>query len=410
MTSTARVLGFVAAAAMSALATAGGCADLKSASDEDASAGDDGSAAGDGSLSGDGVAPDPDGAAPKDVATGDVVVIPDAGRCDGGPCPPVLLAKNLVLPIDVAVDGTHVYWAEYGPQNQGLEGTITRIPTNTTCLAADAGCLDVIAGQAPYGIFRVSGVALASQDVCWIEFYEDQREVHCRSLLTGAKRSVSQSNPAAQGLVVDGNELYWVNGGTTGAASNGAVVHTPLTAAATTPVKNVATGRPFPTGVTFDVDTVYWTELGATDGGAGVMAAFRDGGSRHALASGQRFPYGVAVYGAYVYWLDESAGSIWRAAKNGTTPAGAIVANQKSPYDLAVDATGIYWIARGTPPNYLDGRVMRAELDGSGVTPLDQGLPYPVAIAIDSTFVYYAMYGTASANYLDGKLMKVGKR
>jgi DNA-binding beta-propeller fold protein YncE len=408
MRSTARVVGFVAVAIVLGLATAGGCADLKSAADDaDAAAGADGSASGD-AGSGDG-GDLPDGA-PRDGAIEDVIVVSDAGRCDGAPCPPVLLAKDLVLPIDIAVDSTHVYWAEYGPQNQGLEGTITRIPTNTTCVLADAGCRDVMVGQAPSGIFRVNSVALASQDLCWIEFYEDQREVHCRSLVTGTKRTVSQNNPGGQDLVVDGNELYWVNGGTTAAASNGAVVHTPLTAIATTPVKNVATGRPFPTGVALDVDTVYWSEIGVTDGGAGVMAAFRDGGSRRSLASGQKLPYGVAVYGAYVYWLDEGTGTIWRAAKDGATAAAAIVTSQESPYDIAVDATGVYWIARGSPPNYLDGRVMRAELDGTGVTPLDQNLPYPVTIAIDSTFVYYAMYGTAGANYLDGKLMKVGKR
>jgi hypothetical protein len=408
---TSRVLGFVAVAVAAGLGTAAGCADLKSADDgSDAASGSDGQTSGDGSTSSDGAQPDPDSGSPTDSSTSDVVVVGDAGRCDGGPCPPVRLAKDLVLPSDIAVDGTHVYWAEYGPQNQGLEGTITRIPRDTTCVPADAGCRDVVVGQAPFGIFRVNSVALASQDVCWIEFYEDQREVHCRSLQTGAKRTVSQNNPGGQDLVVDGTELYWTNGGTTAAASNGAVVHTPLTAVATTPVKSVATGRPFPTGVAVDIDTVYWSEIGATDGGGGVMAAFRDGGSKRSLATGQKFPYGVAVYGAYVYWLDEGLGSIWRAPKNGSSAAVAIVANQKSPYDIAVDASGVYWIARGSPPNYLDGKVMRAELDGSQVTPLDQNLPYPVTIAIDSTFVYYAMYGTAGANYLDGKLMKVGKR
>jgi hypothetical protein len=61
------------------------------------------------------------------------------------------------------------------------------------------------------------------------------------------------------------------------------------------------------------------------------------------------------------------------------------------------------------PPNYLDGKVMRADLDGKNVMPIAENLPNAAAITIDETYVYYATDGTEAAGFLDGTIVKVPK-
>src|SRR4051812_25689820 len=76
--------------------------------------------------------------------------------------PPQQMVGGLVLPVALAVNDRHVYWLEFGPQNQGLCGIVSRVEKTAAC---DAGCVDVLTDMR----FLVLSLALGKNDVCWLE-------------------------------------------------------------------------------------------------------------------------------------------------------------------------------------------------------------------------------------------------
>ena len=74
-----------------------------------------------------------------------------------------------------------------------------------------------------------------------------------------------------------------------------------------------------------------------------------------------------------------------------TETARDVVTGRHQAFAMAADSTWLYFTERGTPPNYTDGSVARAELqDLSNVQVLATGLPNPWGIAVDATSVYYS--------------------
>ncbi len=86
----------------------------------------------------------------------------------------------------------------------------------------------------------------------------------------------------------------------------------------------IATGQPYPFGIAVDSQNVYWTNNGTASGGT-VMKVPLAGGTPTVIASGQNFPMGVALDATNVYWTDNAGptapvgasatGSIMKASK-----------------------------------------------------------------------------------------------
>jgi hypothetical protein len=328
----------------------------------------------------------------------------DLGACDG-PCKPEILAQNLVLPVDIAVNDTYVYWLEYGPQTQGLEGTVTRVRKSTGCAQADLGCLDLLANCR----FRLESMTLGPSEVCWIEYYEYARDVMCESLTSGAIRHVAQNQPYADRLATAGLNLVWVTGANGPTDGGGAVMGQSIANA--NPLRQTITyigGRSRMSSVTAEPNVLYWSEVTTTSTGGVWAVALSDGGVRPIL-QGSGTPMRVVTFSDYVFWTDLVGGSIMRARKDGSDSPAPIATGRASPLHLAVDASGVYWIDLGTIPNYLDGVVMRADLDGANAAPLAQNIPIGAALALDSDYVYWAQQGTPTANYTDGAIVRIHK-
>ena len=164
-------------------------------------------------------------------------------------------------------------------------------------------------------------------------------------------------------------------------------------------VTTLASGLDTPTNVTADADGIYWTDAG------GLHAAARDGSNPRLVAAGLDSPSLVKPQGEWLYFAEK--GKIERIQKDGSGLA--LIANAQTPYDLAVDSAGVYWLDQGTPPNYLDGQVMRADLDGKHARTVADHQPYLSAITSDADTLYWVYEGTEPANYLDGALWRAPK-
>jgi hypothetical protein len=319
----------------------------------------------------------------------------DGGPCDGA-CMPQPLATGLILPTALAVNGSDVYWLELGAAPERTDGTLTRVEKGSGCPAPGGSCRDLLEMYLP-GPFWI---ALGPTAVCWIETFnaDNESEIYCFDIGTGATRIVATGLHNSNSLAIDGNDLFWTN-----ANQPGEVMTTPLAARSTTPPVALAKMRPRPTSVAVDGNALFWSEAGA------VMTAARDGSNPRMVAANQTTPFAITTYGGFVYWSNGS-NELWRAPEQAGDPPAMLLAAAPQPSSIAADASGLYWIEGGLPPNYLDQRLMRAGLDGSGGHAIATGLPAVSTIALDGDFVYWLQQGTPAANYTDGALLKLPKR
>jgi hypothetical protein len=329
------------------------------------------------------------------VVHGDAGAPLDGGPCDGA-CVPQPLANGLILPTALAVNSSDVYWLELGAAPERVDGTLTRVPKSTGCPPPDGGCRDLLETSLP-GPFWI---ALGPTAVCWIETFnaDNESEVYCFDIGAGSTRIVATGLHNSNSLVLDGDSLFWTN-----ANQPGEVMTTPLGASSSMPPVALASMRPRPTSVAVDGNAIFWTEAGA------VMTAARDGSNARVVASNQTTPFAVTAYGGFIYWSN-GAGELWRAPELAGDAPAMLFATSPQPTSIVVDDSGLYWFEGGLPPNYLDQRVMRAGLDGSGRHSVATGLPAVSTLALDGDFVYWLQQGTPSANYTDGALLKVLKR
>ena len=238
------------------------------------------------------------------------------------------LALCLVLGLAAAPSvGAFVYWANNGDTTIGranLDGT----GANQSFVAGTA---------------RPAGVAVDGAHVYWANFGQGDGTTIGRANLDGT--GVNQSfiggatNPC--GPAVDGAHVYWAN--------NHGFVNTIGRANldGTGSDQNFITGANQPCGVAVDGAHVYWANY---VGGSGttIGRANLDGSApNQSFITGANGPIGVAVNGTHIFWANVTGGTIGRANLDGTGVNQSFITGASAPAGVAVDAAHVYWANQG---------------------------------------------------------------
>jgi hypothetical protein len=257
----------------------------------------------------------------------------------------------------------YVYWANGGG---GLGGTIGRANLDGT----GAGSLK--------NANKPTGVAVDGTHLYWADnAYSTIGRANLDG--TGARFIIGASNPT--GVAVDGTHVYWANGGF-GSANGGYGSGTTIGRAnldGTGANQSFITGAENPTGVAVDGTHVYWA------GTRGIGRANLDGtGANQSFISyvDANYAWGVAVDGTHVYWADRGYRTIGRANLNGTGVNHSFITGANRPTGVAVDGTHVYWANGGGGSGTTIGR---ANLNGTGANQsFITGVFDPWGVAVDA--------------------------
>ncbi len=99
-----------------------------------------------------------------------------------------------------------------------------------------------------------------------------------------------------------------------------------------------------------------------------------------------------AVVGHGLYWADFSGGRIMAANVDGTGVT-TLVTGQTNPFGVAVDASHLYW---STDVSSRGGAIMEADLSGANPHALISGLNNPYGVAVDASHIYWTSYADST--------------
>jgi virginiamycin B lyase len=288
----------------------------------------------------------------------------------------------------VAVDGSHVYWADPSGHSIGranLDGTGVE-----PSFIAGAG--------------NPTGVAVDASHVYWTNAASGREEEGTigRANLdgSGVDESFIAGASDPQSIAVDASHVYWGNGEENAfigrADLDGTEVDQSFIA--------VFGGGPvgFASGIAVDASHIYWSDPVANS----IGRANLDGtGRERSFIAGASDPRGVAVDPSHVYWTDAATGTVARAALDGSGAEQSFIAGASNPQGVAVDAGDIYW-ANGTGDGErnlyrFDAEAPEAERLTDLTTAPGADVQGVVGTSGDGSYVYFAAGGVLASNEND---------
>jgi virginiamycin B lyase len=209
---------------------------------------------------------------------------------------------------------------------------------------------------------------------------------------------ITGGSPTVAAVAVDGQHVYWMNGGTPGTIGR---ANLDGTAVSQNFITGVNQSGAVADGIAVNDQHIYWTNSGNNT----IGEANLDGtGVNQSFITGANAPAGVVVDGQHIYWANSGNGTIGRANLDGSGVNQTFITLSASsiPTGVTVDGQHIYWTDGG------NGSVGAANLDGSGVTlsliPNVAGQASSgVLMAVDEQHIYWDDFGLALwSSTLDG--------
>ena len=149
-------------------------------------------------------------------------------------------------------------------------------------------------------------------------------------------------------------------------------------------VKVVASGLDKPTGIAFDDDVIYFTEVptpGVTGGMNAVKKLDLEDGSITLLHMGEPQPVNITVSrDGTIYWACLSAGVILKQDENGVTTY--FLTGLNKPSGIAIDTKGTVFFTEVPMPGVSGGTNGVFSSDGVTIQTLHMGEPEPVEITV----------------------------
>ena len=149
-------------------------------------------------------------------------------------------------------------------------------------------------------------------------------------------------------------------------------------------VKVLASGLDKPTGIAFDDDVIYFTEVptpGVTGGMNAVKKLDLEDGSITLLHMGEPQPVNITVgRDGTIYWACLSAGVILKQDENGVTTY--LLTGLNKPSGIAIDRKGIVYFTEVPMPGVSGGTNGVFSYDGVTIQTLHMGEPEPVEITV----------------------------
>ncbi len=276
----------------------------------------------------------------------------------------------------LAVVGDALYWVE-----SGATAGLYRAPL-TGC---DGGaCVDVVTTLTRPSVFAAAADSVLLADVTALRRYPSSD-----SVATGSSELLT--------LATDGQAAFWTT-------ENSPVNRTPFGGVTSTPIHSNGT----PYAMTVAGDRVYWAGVDIS-GQLGALQSIRTDGTGAREES--RFSNGFhAMKGnaTYLYYARDTPARLFRITlSNGLLEE--VANNAQGVTDLALDDTYAYWVEPGGA-DLSNGRVRRVAHESTSAELVAQSLAYPVAIAVRDGVLFVASAGTQTAQWADGRILRITLR
>lgn len=216
-------------------------------------------------------------------------------------------------PFAIAVDATHVYWAD---QDANAIGRANIDGTNV-----DEDFISTVFPQ---------GVAVDGSHVYWTTSPVGPDAIGRANLDgSGVDQDYVPTDEAAFGVAVNASHIYWAN------YSSEAIGRANLDGTGATQ-SLIASPGDSPQGIAVDGGHVYWSAY--EQNGARIARANLDGSDRDLnFIPGLSNPYGIAANASNLFYVDRDLDAVSRAALDGSAVTASFIGGADAPYGVAVD-------------------------------------------------------------------------
>jgi len=232
-------------------------------------------------------------------------------------------------PREIVVNNSRVYWTDINTGHPVHTGKLRSAPVTGGAVS------DLWNGTIG------SPLALDGNYIYWVD---DGADDLMRADLNGQNPTVVIGGQTqVNSLAAAGGYLFWT--------TNNSVLAVEVANPAA--LITLASGRTIPKSVAADDTDVYWAEGHWDQADNAVYRAPHDGSGpiTNVTTAGSASVYAIAIDDTDLYAADNYGNTIWRVAKSGGAPE-VLASGQPYPFDIALDADAVYWTSETTAQLY----------------------------------------------------------